>query len=198
MLWDVDLNHWSCSCLHDHVKSLGVGNLGQGQHVGCKWWHVSVHLQQVIKACHNEFPDLCLPYLFGQLPEGGPPLRYFHHQCCHVNTFSGEMLAKVDTTGIMDGLHHQLYISLCHLPLVLHHEFLQRCDGQPQDILVIICQEVTEHVHDAIYLVPVWLGLPLDFVVQSQGSHHHQGLWWFLHAVKPCWCSGICLRKEPH
>ena len=29
-LQDIDLNHQSCSCLHDHVKSLRVGNLGQG------------------------------------------------------------------------------------------------------------------------------------------------------------------------
>ena len=30
MLQDIDLNHRSSSCLHDHVKSLRVGNLGQG------------------------------------------------------------------------------------------------------------------------------------------------------------------------
>ena len=29
-LRDVDLNHWSSSCLHNHVKSLGVSDLGQG------------------------------------------------------------------------------------------------------------------------------------------------------------------------
>ena len=30
MLWDVDLNHWSGSCFHYHVKGLRVTNLGQG------------------------------------------------------------------------------------------------------------------------------------------------------------------------
>ena len=35
-LWDIDLNHWLSSCFHDHVESLGVGDLGQGQHVGHK------------------------------------------------------------------------------------------------------------------------------------------------------------------
>ena len=30
MLWDIDLNHWSSSCLHDHVEGLGVTDLGQG------------------------------------------------------------------------------------------------------------------------------------------------------------------------
>ena len=30
MLWDIDLNHQSSSCLHDHVKGLKVADLGQG------------------------------------------------------------------------------------------------------------------------------------------------------------------------
>ena len=30
MLWDIDLNHQSGSCLHHHVKGLRVANLGQG------------------------------------------------------------------------------------------------------------------------------------------------------------------------
>ena len=30
MLWDVDLNHQSSSCFQQHVKGLGVTNLGQG------------------------------------------------------------------------------------------------------------------------------------------------------------------------
>ena len=32
--------------------------------------------------------------------------------------------------------------------------------------------------------------LPLDFVVQSRGSHHHQGLQWIQIALMPCRCSG--------
>ena len=96
--------------------------------------------------------------LFRQLPEKGPPLRYL---CCwlhHIDAFLGEVLAKVDATGVMDWPHHHLHISLCHLSPVLHHEFLQWCDSWPQGVLVIIHQDVAEHVHNAIYLVPVWLG----------------------------------------
>ena len=40
MLWDVDLNHQSCRCLHDHVEGLRVSDLGQWENVSHKWWHV--------------------------------------------------------------------------------------------------------------------------------------------------------------
>ena len=99
MLWDIDLNHQSSSCLHNH------------------------------EAHHNQFPDLCLSHLFGQLPDEGLPLRYFCCQLHHINAFSGEMLAQVNTAGVMDRPHHHLYISLCHLLPVLHHKFLQGHDS---------------------------------------------------------------------
>ena len=70
-----------------------------------------------------------LPYLFGQLPEESPPLRYLCHWLHHIDTFGGEMLMKIDTTGVMDGLEHCIHIGLCHLLPVLHHELLEGCDG---------------------------------------------------------------------
>ena len=132
-----------------------------------------MHFQEVVEACHDELPYLCLPYLFGKLPEEGPPLRYLCHWLCHVDAFGGEMLMKIDATGVMDGLEHCIHVGLHHLSPVLHHELhelLEGHDSQPQCINAVICQEVTEGVHYGIEFCPCRTGPPLDSVVQSWGK----------------------------
>ena len=166
MLWDVDLNHQSSSHLHDHVKSLRVGDLGQWWHVGCKLQHVSMHFQEVVEAHHDELPDFHLPYFFKQLPEEGPPLRHFCHWLHHIDSFSGEVLMEVDATGVMDGPQYYLDVSLGHLPPVFDHQLLEWCDGGIQGIFAIIGQEVGEGLHYGIELVPV--GLSFHWILWSR------------------------------
>ena len=100
MLRDIDLNHQSSSCLHDHVEGLG----GQRSWPGTTCWpqmttceHVPLTGDQSMSQLNSQ--TSVFHTFFGQLPEEGPPLRYLRHWLHHINTFHGEMLVQVDTAG---------------------------------------------------------------------------------------------------
>ena len=185
MLWDVDLNHWLSSCLHDHVESLGVSDLGQGWHVGCKWWHVSMCLWQV---SFTPFWTAAWGRSTPQVPLSLAPscwwLQWWDADEDRCNWGCGWTWALPPHWPLPSATSASPWASLGMWWLTSRHLYSHLPRGH----------WTHPWWHQAC---PCMTELPLDFVVQNWGSHlgHHQGLRWLQVALVPCRCSGN-LPKE--
>ena len=176
-LWDIDLNHQLSSRLHDHVKSLRVGDLSQG-HVGCKQWHVSMCFWEVVKAHHDEPPGLPSSIPFQAAAWGrSTPQGHLSPALPHWHLLVGEMLTKIDATGVVDGLEPP---HPCWPPPSV-------ASASPWaswvDVMVdlkasfqLSTKRSLNVIHYGIKLVPVGLGFCWILWSRVGEVHHHQGL----------------------